>query len=220
MTSAFDQSGFYPPLQARSRAVLQRVLNAAEQVLEADGVDAFTMAAVAEQAGTSIGAIYRRFAGKEQLLAAVKDRLLSKLEADLAEELRNAHASLDGVIRAFCVSIADALGRSAGVFPDLLRTRGAELDERGRLALAVTRELLLTSTRPYVEEIRRADPEDALAVVWQTIVGACIHRAHEHGRTDIAEWHHFAEELAEMAMAYLTSPSTPKRTDRSRRRTK
>jgi AcrR family transcriptional regulator len=76
------------------------MLAAAEDVLTADGFDEFTMTAVAERAGVSVGAIYRRVGGKEQLLAAVKDRLLSQLEEDLAERLHSADLSLDGPLLA------------------------------------------------------------------------------------------------------------------------
>jgi AcrR family transcriptional regulator len=79
-----------PPQQARSRAVLQKVLGAAEDVLALDGLDGFTIAAVAERAGVSVGGLYRRFTGKEQLLAAVKDRLLTRLETRLSEALASA----------------------------------------------------------------------------------------------------------------------------------
>jgi AcrR family transcriptional regulator len=59
------------PLQAGSRKALRKMLAVAEDVLTADGFDEFTMTAVAERAGVSVGAIYRRVGGKEQLLAAV-----------------------------------------------------------------------------------------------------------------------------------------------------
>ena len=92
--AASTPPGVRPPVQARSRKALQKVLAAAEEVLAADGFDEFTMTAVAERAGVSVGAIYRRFDSKEQLLAAVKDRLLSRLEEDLAERLSTADPSL------------------------------------------------------------------------------------------------------------------------------
>ena len=63
--------GFHPPQQARSRASLRKVLASAEHVLSTGGIDEFTIAAVAEHAGVSVGAIYRRFTGKEQLLRAL-----------------------------------------------------------------------------------------------------------------------------------------------------
>jgi AcrR family transcriptional regulator len=75
------------PPQTRSREALRRILRAAEEVLAADGFDDFTMAAVAERSGVSIGGIYRRFDSKVQLVAAVKDRVLTRVEDNIAERL-------------------------------------------------------------------------------------------------------------------------------------
>jgi AcrR family transcriptional regulator len=73
------------PQQARSRRTTGQILEAAEQLLAADGVENLTMAAVSKRAGVSIGAIYGRFEGKSGLLRAVKDRALHQLEAELAD---------------------------------------------------------------------------------------------------------------------------------------
>lgn len=72
--------------QTRGREALRRILRAAEEVLAADGFDDFTMAAVAERSGVSIGGIYRRFDSKVQLVA-VKDRVLTRVEDNIAERL-------------------------------------------------------------------------------------------------------------------------------------
>src|ERR1700722_9995230 len=93
-------AAYRPPQQDRSRRALQKVLGAAESVLVAKGFDEFTMTAVAEQADVSIGAIYRRFEGKDQLLEAVWDFLLAKMESDLATALDNAAPNLAGVVSA------------------------------------------------------------------------------------------------------------------------
>ena len=73
------------PQQARSRRTTGQILDAAEQLLAAEGVENLTMAAVSKRAGVSIGAIYGRFEGKSGLLRAVKDRALHQLEAELAD---------------------------------------------------------------------------------------------------------------------------------------
>ena len=72
--------------QTRGREALRRILRAAEEVLAADGFDDFTMAAVAERSGVSIGGIYRRFDSKVQLVA-VKDHVLTRVEDNIAERL-------------------------------------------------------------------------------------------------------------------------------------
>ena len=205
--------GFRPPLQARSRKALQKVLTAAEDVLAAEGFDDFTMTAVAERAGVSVGAIYRRFDGKEQLLAAVKDRLLTQLEEDLAEQLRTAAPSLEGMVGAFAAVIAGAFAAGGQVWPDLLRGRGGpEMGERGLRALAEVRRLFQEATAPYTHEVRRDDSAAALAAAERTITGALIHRAAAVASSpDKTPMDIYARQVTDMAMAYLLTPDRPTR---------
>lgn len=62
------------PLQARSRARLGRVLDAAEAVLEHSGADGFTTTAVAQAAGVSVGTVYRFFPDKQAIVEALAIR--------------------------------------------------------------------------------------------------------------------------------------------------
>lgn len=66
------------PRQARSRETLTRLLDAAEAVLREGGLEAATVPAIAERAGLSVGAVYRRFPDKDGLLRAVHDRTLHR----------------------------------------------------------------------------------------------------------------------------------------------
>src|SRR5262245_22594239 len=74
-----------PALQNRSLRSLEKVLAAAEVVLGREGWSAFTINAVAAEAGVSVGGIYRRFASKEHLLRAIKDRVLDRADHDHKE---------------------------------------------------------------------------------------------------------------------------------------
>src|SRR5579875_474150 len=200
--------GVRPPLQARSRKALQKVLAAAQDVLAADGFDEFTMTAVAERAGVSVGAIYRRFDGREQLLAAVKDRLLGQLEEDLAGRLRTADPSLEGVVDAFATAIADAFAAGGQVWPDLLRSPAkSAMEERGWRALESVRHLFEQAAGRYRGDVRRPDPAAALAAVERMMTGALIHQASMKpspgGKTTMQS---YARQLSDMAIAYLLTP--------------
>jgi AcrR family transcriptional regulator len=211
LVKAEPAPGFRPPQQERSRKALQKVLTAAQDVLAADGFDDFTMTAVAARAGVSVGAIYRRFDGKEQLLTAVKDRLLTQLEEDLAERLRTAGPSLEAIIGAFAAVIAGAFAAGGQVWPDLLRSRGGpEMGERGLRALAEVRRLFQEGTAPYRHEVRRSDAAEALAAVQLTITGALIHRAQAIASSpDRTPMDAYARQITDMAMAYLRTPDRP-----------
>ncbi len=62
------------PTQARSRALVDAIITATEEVLEQRGLDAMTTNRVAELAGVSIGSLYQYFPSKEALTAAVVER--------------------------------------------------------------------------------------------------------------------------------------------------
>ncbi|RSN33524.1 TetR family transcriptional regulator [Amycolatopsis sp. WAC 01416] len=208
MSQPSVDQGFRPPQQARSRESLQKVLAAAEHVLAAQGIEEFTVGAVAEQAGMSVGTIYRRFVGKNQLLYAVKDQLLGQLEAGVGEALRSAEPGLNGVVGAFTQALARTFARHDRIFPELLDSQRAEGRERGLRALATIQRDFVDAAEPCLGEIRRPDGERAIRMVSRTIIGSCVHRA-ASGRywSDDLSWDVWASETTEMALAYLGSES-------------
>ncbi|MBB2166428.1 TetR family transcriptional regulator [Gluconacetobacter sp. 1b LMG 1731] len=72
------------PRQTRSMELVASVMEAAVQVLAAEGAQRFTMARVAERAGVSVGSLYQYFPNK----AAILFRLQSDEWARTAEILR------------------------------------------------------------------------------------------------------------------------------------
>lgn len=68
------ESGRRQPVQARSRRTMDRMLRAAEELLEERPFDAVSVAEIVRQAGTSVGAFYARFSSKGDLLAAIYAR--------------------------------------------------------------------------------------------------------------------------------------------------
>lgn len=67
-----------PAHQARSRESLKRLLKAAIEVLNKDGLEGATIPRIAARAGLSPGTVYRRFADKDALLREVGIRLLDE----------------------------------------------------------------------------------------------------------------------------------------------
>lgn len=96
------------PLQARSRARLGRVLDAAEEVLEREGADGFSTTAVARMAGVSVGSVYRFFPDKEAIAEALAIRYWSDFadlvagvaEADALEPVADPASAVLGVLAA------------------------------------------------------------------------------------------------------------------------
>jgi AcrR family transcriptional regulator len=68
------------PTQARSRARLRRVLDAADEVLAREGADAFTTNRIAKVAGIPVGSVYHYFPDKEAIVEALALRYWSDFE--------------------------------------------------------------------------------------------------------------------------------------------
>lgn len=75
------------PTQPRAVETVACILEAAAQLLEAQGRDAFNTNAVAERAGVSIGSLYQYFPGKEALLIALMQREKERFGTDAAAAL-------------------------------------------------------------------------------------------------------------------------------------
>lgn len=76
-----------PPQQLRSRETLDRILDAAEQLVAEKGFEDATVAEVARRAGSSVGAFYNRFRDKDGLLYALYERYLEQAVATADDAL-------------------------------------------------------------------------------------------------------------------------------------
>lgn len=95
------------PRQARAQATVDSILEAAAQVLQRGGHDAFNTNSVAERAGVSIGTLYQYFPDKDAILVAVAHREMRKPEMPLQKTLMAALVrALENLLGA---------GRNAGV---------------------------------------------------------------------------------------------------------
>ncbi|GAB7003590.1 hypothetical protein JCM18899A_10610 [Nocardioides sp. AN3] len=208
MVTDLKLEGVNPPVQKRSRAALQRVLQAATDVLRTEGADGFTIAAVAARSNTSVGGIYRRFTGKEQLLAAVKAQLLSQVDERLEEQVAAEAADLRTAITVYTLAVASTVGAEYGtVIAELLRGRNPELDDLGRGAMLNFAHRFDDALSTHRSEVVRSDADQAIAAVRSTIISACIHRAVSgQDAGDQRAWSEYGTRLADMSVLYLTTP--------------
>jgi len=70
-----------PVVQERGRQTLERLLDAAEQMLDFVGLEGATVPAIAAGAGVSVGTVYKRFPDKDTVLRAVHERFYNDLLA-------------------------------------------------------------------------------------------------------------------------------------------
>ncbi|MFJ9523055.1 TetR/AcrR family transcriptional regulator [Kitasatospora sp. NPDC101801] len=195
------------PQQARSAATLARVLRAAEEIASDSGLEEMTIAGVAQRAGVAVGTIYRRFEDKEQLITALTERMLERREEYVAEQLRAAEPSLPGVMDAYAHALLQSFSDHSSLFPELLRTRGSRSLDRGARTITELHRLLLEAAQPYTDQIRRSEPRRALDTVARAILGACFHNSvRPDAATGEAARRRYADELGDMAIAYLLTP--------------
>jgi len=76
------------PLQARSQATLDRLVDAAERLLTERGLADLGVAQVLEQARVSAGSFYARFDGKDSLVRHLAERFWSHAREEWADQLQ------------------------------------------------------------------------------------------------------------------------------------
>ncbi len=81
------------PVQARSAASVDAILDATIQVLLAVGKERLTTTRVALRAGVSIGTLYQYFPNKSSLLQAVLRRHLNEVAEAIERVCREQHAN-------------------------------------------------------------------------------------------------------------------------------
>lgn len=104
------------PLQSRSTASADQMLEATLELLETGGLSAVTVAAVAQRAGTSNGSLYHRFGDRSGLLLAAQDRALSTIERETAAAFARADVETDGdrALRLLARAALDIFARHRG----------------------------------------------------------------------------------------------------------
>lgn len=115
-----EPEGPRPPQQKRSEATLARILGAAKTLLATRDLDDITVEDIAREAGVSVGALYTRFKGKDELLTHLLDATqreqVGRLEEVLAAE-RWAGVDLAGRL----AWLVETLQASARANPGLIR---------------------------------------------------------------------------------------------------
>ncbi len=75
------------PVQMRSQQTVQRVLDAASSLLQRVSLEEITTTRIAEEAGLSIGALYRFFPDKQSIIDAIAVRHVEQFKAEVEPTL-------------------------------------------------------------------------------------------------------------------------------------
>lgn len=193
-----------PPRQTRSQRTLERIVRASLQILDEEGVAGLTVQAIVERSGSSVGSFYARFAGKEELL----DYLGERVWREAAQRWDQALASrdwngldtaslLDGAVR-----LLGEAGRSrASYLRALERAPGARDDAYGSFQAHVAAgvESLLLGRRG---ELAHPDPGVAVTLGLRAVV-ALLEDASPGAPGAEIPWDRRVEEASRLLRTYL-----------------
>jgi AcrR family transcriptional regulator len=174
------------PRQARSRALVDAILDAAARILEEQGREALNTNLVADNAGVSIGSLYQYFPNRDAIIAAVADRHGHRVHHCVADLNLNAETSLENAVGRMTHSLfsAHALNPAlhAALDGDLGQVHGLKLfaDHHHHAGTKDAMIMQLLNLPDIVRnEIQRSDMQLAAATVAE-IVHALAHAAIVH----------------------------------------
>lgn len=190
------------PQQARSNDLVAAVLDAAIQVLEAEGAQRFTTARVAERAGVSVGSLYQYFPNKAAILFRLQSdewRRTSAMLRDILEDRprppgERLRALVHAFIRSECeeATIRIALDDAAPFYRDAPEAAAAHA-ESADIVQAFLRE-----SAPRLSDAQRAIAGDILKTTLSKVGSRFSATPHIPD-----EIHAYADALADMVCAYL-----------------
>lgn len=200
-----------PPKQARSQETLDRILDAAEALVQEKGFDDTPVAEIVARAGSSVGAFYSRFPDKDALLHALYERYLEQALAT-ADEALDPERWLRSDVATIVASVVDFLVRIYREQEGLIRafvlrnhTDPAFRARRDRLSHRVSAGLAgLLATRR--DEIRHPDPVRAgafgMTLVFSTLDNTLLFGEMRTGVAVLSDAD-LAAELSRAFVAYL-----------------
>ena len=168
---------FKPPQQSRSQETLDRILDAAEQVLAEKAFGEATLAEIMERAGVTVGAFYRRYPDKNALLRHLDERffgeMLSRAE-QLLDPARWQTATARQIIEEMCRQAVEVYSLRRGLLRSLfLRARTDTVLQQS--ALHVNEQFLgrlRTVLMPLRSQMTHPDPERAIELGFMMMIGS------------------------------------------------
>jgi AcrR family transcriptional regulator len=201
------------PKQERSRRSFERVQDAALALLVERGPDAFTLAEVCTRADASMGAIYNRVNGKDDLIRLIHEREMVRVDADTEKTLRAIdlqRGQLRDLVADLVGGVTVLLRRDAEVLRPfmLLAATDIQIATRGRRSATLMTSLFVGLLSQRRAEIRHPDP--VAAIEWCfTIVYSVIARrlglgSTMEGANDSGDWDELIVNLTDTVTAYLS----------------
>jgi AcrR family transcriptional regulator len=207
---------FRPPQQTRSQATLDRILDAAEHVLEEKSFAEATLAEIMNRAGVTVGAFYRRFPDKDALLHLLDNRVFGELHELAQTALGDSKwegASVASIVNEFTETAVQVYRERRGLLRSLfLRARtDPVIMQSARDVNAHYIERLRALLLARADQLRHPAPDRAVELGFIILVGALRETIlfgevwpNSNGVIDDG----LSKELARAYLAYLGAPLT------------
>jgi AcrR family transcriptional regulator len=199
------------PLQGRSKASLERMLKAAQELMEARGNEDFTLQEVSRTGNVSIGSIYLRFESKENLVRAVIAHHLERIMADEAQMFGKLTA-MSNNLGEFVVNFVNGYAEFLRHHAPMMRLSMARAQHDvlvsgpGKEAATRAARLTLAGMTAYPDEFGGEDREQRASAAFDAIFSTLARHLALGSSAETAndlEWSVLKNELARMCLAYL-----------------
>jgi|AP95_1055475.scaffolds.fasta_scaffold16541_1 AcrR family transcriptional regulator len=199
------------PKQSRSAESLEKILDATlEQLLES-GVDGLSVARVAERAGYTVGALYRRFADKKSLLHAVHERFaenLLKILQSSADQVDQEGLDLLDFIELLSNNAWSFTVQQQGFLQlaNIFAQNDQEFLRRKEFVSKRSQEILTPVFLKHSDEIQHKNPERAIRFVFEQSIAAVNYRVESMKSQQIfpiMDDDEFLEEMKQCFYLYL-----------------
>ena len=166
------------PRQSRAAATLDAILDAAFQLLEADGVDKLTTNHIAVRAGVSIGTLYQYFGDKQDILGTLAQRRAEAVRQTIAQTVIDQPdlATMRPIVQALMHSFEGSPATRTALLDALFHRGGdgvlmhhhqaflASIAGKARLQVALTNESAFVLTHAVASLLRAAAAEPDLGL--------------------------------------------------------
>jgi AcrR family transcriptional regulator len=201
------------PKQTRSQQSYDRMIEAATKILGESGLQGLTLAEVSRRSKVSIGSIYCRVDGKEDLLRAVQVRSLAQMDREFAlllTRVRRRALPLRELVPTMVRELANFLRRNAHLLSAFMQqaTTDPVIQATGAKSwqqTALDFKLILLERR---EEFGHPDPEHAADMCFLIVYG-CLARFLGFNSLDSeaqglpTNWNELIDDLGLMMLGFL-----------------
>jgi AcrR family transcriptional regulator len=202
----------HPPKQLRSLKSFEQVLDAATELLEKHGFDGFSIVDVSRRSKISIGSIYGRVAGKDDLVRSVQERALNRADKEhdaFLEEIGRDESTLAELFPLAVQSHAEFLAEYAGLFHAFILRASSDpvLSKRGKRSHAHFTNGFCKLLLRHRSEITHPQPERAVLactrLLWSSF-GSFLGLDNDESAGE-GDWHELIEDVTQMGLLYLMS---------------